>query len=104
MRAVQLQQAQRAATIAKGDEILAEDAQPPGQIAQFLGEDDRLPKAAQILAAWRARPDAGELFVRRGALAMMIRAVGGVQKWCSCQHRVRPPARCVVLFTSGPQA
>ena len=35
MGAVQFQQADGAALVAKGDQILAEDAQPPRQFAQF---------------------------------------------------------------------
>ena len=36
MRAMQFEKAHRAAAVAEGDEILAHDAQPPRQVAQFL--------------------------------------------------------------------
>jgi len=45
MRAMQFQQADAAALVAEGDEILAQNAQPPGHFAQFGGLDHRLPKA-----------------------------------------------------------
>src|SRR5271170_2349129 len=90
MRAMQLEKANRAAAVAEGDEILAHDAQPPRQVAQLLGQDDRLPEAAQVLAAGRARSDAGELFIISRPLAMMVRAIGCAQKWCSLCHGIPP--------------
>ncbi len=36
MRTMQLQEADGAAPVAERDEILAQDAQAPGQVAQFL--------------------------------------------------------------------
>ena len=63
MRTVRLQQADGAALVTESDEVLAEDAQAAWQIAEFAGEDDRLPEASQIFAAWRAWPDARELLV-----------------------------------------
>ena len=83
MRAMQFQQADGAALVAEGDEILAQNAQPPGHFAQFGGLDHRLPKAPQIFAARRARPDPGQFLVYRRALAMVIGAVGAVKKGCS---------------------
>jgi len=45
VRAVQFEEPNSAALGAERDEILAHDAQSPRQIAQILGQDDRLPEA-----------------------------------------------------------
>ena len=86
MRAVQFKEADGAALVAKRHQILAENAQPPRQLAEFAGEDDRLPKAPQIFAARGARPDAGQLLVLPRSLAMVIGAVGDIQKRRSLGH------------------
>jgi len=86
MGAMQFQEADAAAPVAVGDEVLAEDADAPRQVAQFAGEDDRLPEAPQIFPARRPRPDAGQLLVIRRPLAVVISAVGGIQKRRSPSH------------------
>jgi hypothetical protein len=93
MRAMQSQEADRAALVAERDEVLAEDAQPARQLGQLARQDDRLPEAAQILAAGRARTDSGQFLVLRRPLAMVIAAVGPGQKRRSLGHDV-PPSRC----------
>src|SRR5712671_2655423 len=105
MGTMELQEAHRAALVTEHHEILAQDAQTPRQVVQFLGKDDRLPKAPQVLAAWCARSNPGELFILRRPLAMVIRTVGRVQKRQSCSHdlsstRGARPAD-PRLFTSG---
>src|SRR5439155_9971414 len=79
MRAMQFEETDGAGSVAERDEVLTENAQPPRDLAQFAGEDDRVPKAPQIFAAWRPRPDTGQFLVHRRALAMVIGAVGGGQ-------------------------
>src|SRR5205814_6482654 len=59
--AVQLQQPDGAAPVAKRHELLPQDLDAVRQIAQLVGETDRLPEAAQIFAARRTRADMGEL-------------------------------------------
>ena len=93
MRAMQFQQPDLAALVAKGDEVLAEDAQPPRHLAQLRGLDDRLPEPPQIFAAGRARADPGQFLVYRRTIAMVIGAVGTVQKGCSFRHRLLHDAR-----------
>src|SRR5882757_10301563 len=51
MGTMQLQQSHSAAPVAEHHQLLAQDLDPMRQVAQFVGEADRLPKAAQILAA-----------------------------------------------------
>ena len=98
MRAMQLQQADRAAPVAERDEVLAQYAQPPRQVTQFVGENDRLPKAAQIFAAGRARPDAGQLVVFGRPLAVVIGAVGGVEKRNPVSHLLLLHDRAIIAF------
>ncbi len=76
MRAMQFEEADRAALVAKRDQVLAEDAQPPRHRAQFARQDHRLPEAPQIFAARRPRPNPGQFLVHRRPLAMMIGAIG----------------------------
>jgi hypothetical protein len=52
MRTMQLQETDGAAPVAKHHQFLAEDLHPMGKVLQFVGQADRLPKAAQIFAAW----------------------------------------------------
>src|SRR5262249_50238849 len=59
--AVQLQQPDGAAPVAERHELLPQDLDAVRQIPQLVGEADRLPEAAQIFAARRARADMGEL-------------------------------------------
>ncbi len=93
MRAMQFQEADRTALVTKRYKILAENSQSARQLAEFTGQDDRLPEAPQIFAAGRAWPDAGQLFVFSRPLAMVIAAVGLGQKRRSIGHDVSPP-RC----------
>jgi hypothetical protein len=87
MRAVQLQQANRPAAVAKGDEVLAQYTQSPREVIQLAGQNDRLPKTPHIFTAWRARPDAGQLLVFRRPLAVVIGAVGCIEKRHPFGHR-----------------
>ena len=45
------------------------------QVAQLVGEADRLPEAAEIFAARRALADMGEFGILRGDIAMKISAI-----------------------------
>ena len=66
MRTMQLQQANGAAQVAKRDQLFAENPDPLRKVAEFVGEADRLPEAAQIFAARRAGADMGEFGVLLG--------------------------------------
>src|SRR5260370_638865 len=74
MRTIQFQQPDGAAQVAKHHQFLAEDSDPMGQVLQLFGEADRLPKAAQIFAAWRVGADTREFCVFVGYLAMEVAA------------------------------
>ena len=105
VRAMQFKEADGAALVAKRNQVFAENPQPPRQLAEFAGEDDRLPEAPQIFAARGTRPDAGQLLVLRRSLAMVIGAVGLIQKRRSLGHYVSP-SRAVVpnRLTPRPDA
>src|SRR5204863_1399924 len=66
------------------------------QIFQVVGIADRLPEAAQIFAARRARPDMGQLGVLGGHVAMEVAAIPRLQKR-SPRRRNDTPPRCSVL-------
>ena len=74
MRTMQFQQTDSAAAVAKHHQFLAEDLDPMGQLLQFVGEADRLPKAAQIFTAWCVGTDMREFDVFLGHLAMEVAA------------------------------
>src|SRR5689334_1864923 len=74
MRTMQLQQTDSAAPVAKRHQFLAEDRDAIGQVLQFVGEADRLPRAAQIFAAWCIGADMAEFCVFLGHLAMEVTA------------------------------
>src|SRR4029077_2322501 len=86
MGAVQFQKADAAALVAVGDEVLAKDADASRQVAQFAGEDHRLPEAPLIFPARRPRPDARQLLVIRRPFAVIIGAIGRIQKRRSHSH------------------
>src|SRR6516225_2286853 len=86
MRTMQLQKTDGAGSVAKRHQFLAEDLHPMGQVLQFVGEADRLPKAAQIFAAWRVWADMGEFCVFGGHLAMEVAAKSRRQKRGSGDH------------------
>src|SRR5260370_12798443 len=88
MRTMQLEKAHHAVAITEGHEILAHDAQAPRQVAQLVGQNDRLPEPSQIFAAGRARPNSCEFLVVRRTLAMVVCAIGCAEKWCSLCHRI----------------
>ena len=58
MRAMQFQQPDRAALVAKGDQVFPQDPQPPRDFSQFGGLDDGLPEASQDIhrTGYRGRP------------------------------------------------
>src|SRR5439155_13843 len=64
MRAMQFEETDGAGFVAERNEVLAENAQAPRDLAQFAGKDDRLPKAPQIEAVDRGirLTDAGGWF------------------------------------------
>jgi hypothetical protein len=91
MGTVELKKAYCAAPVAKGHQVLTEDAQTPRQVLHFLRGDNGLPKASQVLAAGRRWSHLSELGVPRRLLTMVIRAVGRVEKRYSCRHHAYPP-------------
>src|SRR6516165_6377720 len=90
MRTMQLQQTDSAAKVAKHHQFLAEDLDPMRQVLQFVGEADRLPKAAQIFAAWCVGADMREFGVFPGHLTMEVAAKSCRQETGSGDHRSRP--------------
>src|SRR5262245_27112374 len=76
MAAVQLEEPDLALGVAEEDQVLAHDANGLRQILQLRGEANRLPEAAQILAAGCPRPDPGQLGIVLRDVPMMIGAVG----------------------------
>ena len=86
MRAMQFQQPDRAAFVAKSDQVFPQDPQPSRDISQFGGLDDGLPEASQIFTARGTGADPGQLLVFWRAVAMVISAIGAVQEWCSFRH------------------
>jgi hypothetical protein len=90
MWTMQLQETHSAAPVAKHYQLLAEDLDPLGQVLQFLGETDRLPKAAQIFAAWCVGTDMGEFGIFLGYLPMQVSAVWR-RKECGPSDHGRPP-------------
>jgi hypothetical protein len=80
MRAMQFQETDCTAQIAKNHQFLAEDFDPMGQVLQFVGKADRLPKSAQIFAAWCVGADTGEFCVVVGHLAMEVAAISRLQE------------------------
>src|SRR5215469_4103619 len=90
MRAMQLEEAGLAGAVTKGDEILAQDAEPERQVLQIVRVADRLPEAAEILAARRIRADMGKLGVFRRDLTVMIAAVTRLQIRSPRRHKKSP--------------
>src|SRR6476659_10575207 len=90
MRAMQFQQTDGAAQVAKHHQFLAEDPDPMGQVLQFVGKADRLPKAAQIFAAWCVGADMGKFCVFLGHLAVEVAAIPRRQVTGSGDHRSPP--------------
>src|SRR6266550_2979245 len=63
MRAMRVERADPALLVAEDDDLLAEELFLPRQIAQLLGQADRLPIAPQQLPHRAARLDAGQLVI-----------------------------------------
>jgi hypothetical protein len=61
-----------------------------GQVVQFVGEADRLPKAALIFAAWCIGAHMGEFCVFVGHLAMEVAAKSRRQETGSGNHSSSP--------------
>jgi len=87
---MQLQETDSAAPVAKHHQFLAENLHPMGEVLQFIGEADRLPKAAQIFAAWCVGTDMGQFCVFSGHLAMEVSAVSRRKERGPSDHG-RPP-------------
>ena len=76
MAAVQMQQAVVARQVAKGHQVLAEDAQTHrNTFAQLFGHAYRLPEAAQVFPAWFS---GANLHERRVRLRTQVLVVPGV--------------------------
>ena len=76
VRAVLLQEPDAPAEVAEGDQVLAQQAHGQGQLAEIVGMQERVPEAAQILAAGRAGADPHQAVVARRRHRLMIGAVG----------------------------
>ena len=76
MRAVELQEANLSAAVAKENEVLAQDADALCQILQLGAQADRMPVAAKVFTARRSRADLRQLKVRSGHLAVVVAAIG----------------------------
>src|SRR5690242_18800378 len=96
--AMKLQQSDRPAAVAEGDEILPQDAQPTRQVAQLLRQHNRLPKMAHIFAARRSRPDARELLVLRRPLAVVVGAVSRAEQRNPVSHLLLLDDRTIIAF------
>src|SRR5437763_5318055 len=79
MRAMQLQQADGAAAVAKSDKILAEDPKFQRQVLQLVRVADRLPEAPHVLAAGRIRADMRQLGVFQRNMAVMVSTITGLR-------------------------
>ena len=86
MGTMQLQQTHGAAQVAEHHQFFAENFHSLRQITQFVGEADRLPKAAQVFAARRAGSNMGELAVLAGDVAMEVAAKSRLQEGGSGGH------------------
>src|SRR3981189_2937384 len=73
MRAMRVERADPPLLVAEDDDLLAEELFLPRQIAQLLGQADRLPIAAQQLAHRAARLDAGQFVIRGWCLPSIRR-------------------------------
>ena len=86
MGTMQLQQTHGAAQVAEHHQFFAENFHSLRQITQFVGEADRLPKAAQVFAARRAGSNMGELAVLAGDVTMEVAAKSRLQEGGSGGH------------------
>ena len=79
MRAVQMEHADPPAAIAEDHEVLAEDADAQRRLAELAREGHRLPEAAQIFAARRARAHLRQLGIGRrdGPAVIAVEPAGG---------------------------
>lgn len=83
------------AAIAEDDQVFAQNAHGKRYIAEVGRDGDGLPKAAKVLAARRASPDLGELFVGLAVRPAQVSAIGaregfgllghGARIWRSCR-------------------
>src|SRR5262249_3730449 len=92
MGTVALEQPHPSLPIAEDDQLLPEDRDVNRHVSQVIGEADRLPEAAEVLAARRSGTDVGEFCVLSGNLAMVVGAVarrqeGGSRHGGPSQHR-----------------
>jgi hypothetical protein len=90
MGTMQLQQADDAAAVAEHHQVLAQDLDPMGQVAQIVGEADRLPEAAHVFAARRIGPDMREFCILAGCIAMKVGTISRLQKSGSRGHGSPP--------------
>ncbi len=101
VRAVQLEQPDATAPVAEQHEILPEDPEAQRNVRQLPREGDRLPEAAEILAARRAGADPRELLVGRRDLARVIRAVRRVEDLRRFRHRPLDRIARIVQHAGG---
>src|SRR5205823_14706860 len=75
--AVELEKSRASAAVAEEHQVLAHDLDALGQVAgpELVGEGDRMPEAAQVLPAGRARADVGELGILGRRVAFVVRRI-----------------------------
>src|SRR5262249_318778 len=88
--AVPLEQPHHAAEVAERPQRLAEERPRDRQVAQVVGEADRLPESPEVFTARRARTHARELCVLSGHVAVIVAAEAGRQEGRSRRHGGAP--------------
>src|SRR5262249_40417069 len=78
------------AQVAEHHQVFAQDLDPARDVRELLAETDRLPEAAHVFAAGRARSDMRELGVLAGNFAVKVAAELGPQEGGSGRHDFAP--------------
>ena len=78
---MQGKEANPAGLVTKQHEIFAHDAHTQRHVFERIREGDRVPKAAQVLATWRAGPDMRQFRIFAQYFAgILIRVVWAIDK------------------------
>ena len=91
MAAMAMQQPDRAALVAEDHEIFPQNPECDWQVAQLLGERNRVPEPPEILASYGAWPDARQIVVRSRFLLAPV--TGKVQSCFWITHSASPSSR-----------